>query len=291
MNEDELLRKNLIYLRENRGFSQKELSKKLGYTTSDPVKDWELGKIIPKEKINDIANVFEISSLILQSINLEEEVGINNNNFESDRYFKKIFPFFENKELQKNNNFKKALEIHKKLINFEYYEEYFEKSLEAYKQYHEAYKEGIDEGIINMLSVSCLYKYLAKCIDFKIDDKEETKIYSYLKKDTSMNNLSKIKKLRTAKILTIYNKEEKKQKIDSFIKETTETMINMLKTIRKKSEFMDIYEYYTAVIFLYNLAETGYKKEENSLFGLMYYQFLNNLGNPYVKELNEENEL
>ena len=281
MNE-ELLRKNLIFLRKNKGYSQKELSKRLGYQTSDPVKDWEKGLAIPISKLPDIANEFGISLSALQNVNIEEyseKLNIDEN------YLTKLFPFCDSDKALKNIKFQKALNIHKKIIDREEYEEFYNKSLEAYKLYYEAFKEGVDESIINMMSVACNYKFLAKNFDFNLDEKEVEKAKKILDSIHNTDSSNETKERNFSKTITIYNKEEKCSLIEEFIKETTPEMLHLLKKMRQIN--IEMYEYYTAILFVHNLIETGYKKEENALFGEIYYKLLLNNNNRYIKELEE----
>lgn len=279
---DEQLRKNLIFLRKRRGYSQKDLSRKLKYETSNPVKDWECGLPIPISKIPDIANEFEISMSMLQNENLEEYIE----KIDTDKnYLTKLFPFCESKQSLMNKNFKKGLSIHKKLMALEDCESFYDKSLESYRLYEAAFAEGVDEAIVNMISVSCNYKYLAKNYDFNLNEKEKTKANKYLENETSANTSSELKEKNFLKTITIYNKEEKRNNIEVFIEETSSIMLQLLR--KMKTIDFEMYEYYSATIFLHNLIDTIYRKEENSLFGEIYYKFLLSTNNRYVKELEE----
>lgn len=288
---DEILKTNIKYLRNMSGMSQQELSKKLGYgKESNPVKDWERDRVIPESMIKKIADIFEIPINILASQSLATHMD-NLTNFPSDDYLKKLFPCKISEESQENDYFKKAYVTHEKLYNFDLSEESYKSVLEAYKNYELAYNNGIKEALINMISISCLYKYLSKSIDFEnieesdLDKLPETENYSEFMKTTSYNKKQFFKKY------VIINSEIKQKEIAKFISSTTNVMFELIEILKKEEKYKDLVDYYIAIMYANNLLETGYSKSENSLFGIMYLEILYKLKNKYALELNNNNNI
>lgn len=142
-----------------------------------------------------------------------------------------------------------------------------------------------------MISISCLYKYLSKSIDFKaieesdLDKLPEMENYSEFIKNNSYNKKQFFKKF------AIINSETKQQKITEFISSTTNVMFELVTMLHKEEQYKDLADYYIAIMYANNLIETGYSKSENSLFGMMYLEILYKLKNAYAIELNKINDI
>ena len=276
------LQKNIKNLRENNGLTQKELSIKLGYTDCDPVKDWERGKPIPDAKIKDIANLFQVSLNIILSEDIFESIS-NISMEQYEQYLKLLFPFEINEKLLKNKNFFDAFFIHNKFIKIDFDENAYAEAIECYNLYYKAYKEGIKEALINMLSISCYYKYFARYIDFdaKIEKKDIDKI-TFFEKIGEFNDLNRKGKRDIMKKISIIHDLQKTRNINELIETTTDEILSLLIELKKTKTYRDVAEYYISIMYMNNLINSGYQKTENALFGQMYMELIYRLGNPYA---------
>ena len=286
---DEILKKNIKYLLLSRGMTLDDLANKLHKSGANSISNW-FKRGFPEEELEDIANIFEVSVDMLKNIELDTDVVKIYNNDESLFFnqLKLLFPFQVSNKALKNNKFFKAYDIHKKFYEFEYIEDAFDKAHECYNLYFEAYNSGILEGLLNMLSISCLYKFLSKHFSFEMDftENEISNIpeFESLSEFSDMNENIKRKLLR---MFTIYNDSEKKNKIDRFISTTSNEILNLLFKIKIIPKYKDFVDYYLSIMYLNNLLDTGYTKSQNALFGQMYIDLLVSLNNPYAKKLND----
>jgi transcriptional regulator with XRE-family HTH domain len=284
--------KNIRFLFENKGLTQEESAKILGETyTKEQINQWLNTRGFPEDIIKKIANYFEISIETIKNADLEDFFVYSER--EIDEIHQKLFPYKEKTNTEKNS-FSKAFELHQKILNDEIEpKEFYDLCIRCYRLYYQSYKKGDAQALINMLSISCYYKYIAKNFDTEIEftNEELARIdieqLENIKDGRDLVNLNLNTKRKILKKFLTCNNAEKKEKIDKFIIERSNEIMILIKRIRNIPEYRDIYEYYIAIITLLNLIDNGYNKYENAHFGEMYLDLLFQVGNKYAVQLAE----
>lgn len=283
--DDKILKKNIKFLMSMRGMTQKEMAEILHYEGAHSISQWLNERTIPDEVVEKIANYFEFSTLMLKYVDLEENIHFNNDSY-YEEYFKILFPYEENEKALKNENFKKAFYIHMNYFDYNFpdtKEKAYEKALECYKLYKASYDDGIVEGLINMLSISSLYKMILKSFNFEVEiDKVNL--------DEDLDEMNENDKRKLFKQLSPYNNQDRRQEIKKFLITSSTEIYNILYKLKEKEKRVDIADFYIAVLHLNNLLFSGFEESENMQFGLMYFNILDKMKNKYFIKLQDFNK-
>ena len=192
---DKILKKNIVFLMKSRGMTQQDLASILNYEGAHSVNQWLKNRTIPFDVIEKIADYFELSSFLLKNIDLESIADFFVNDINLEVYCKLIFPYEVNDTAFKNANFKKAYDMHMDFFKFDLpdsKDDVYKKAFECYKLYKIAFDEGIIEGLVNMISISSLYKMLIKQFDFDVNiDKLNMDEYFELLKENEKRKILK----------------------------------------------------------------------------------------------------
>lgn len=282
--EEELIRKNIRFLIESKGITQEKLGKEIDDYKANQVNMWLKDRQIPEDILKKIANYFEVSMEVLKKTDIEQT--LKDTPFSTNTNPKVVFPYIINKKAIEDDNFAKALELHERIFENDIIEDIYERSIECYDLYFKAYEQGIPESLVNMLSISCFYKFSSKIIDLDADlnEKEINNLKDFDLIEGNQKIGKKEKRDLLQKIL-VFNNSIKKQENENIIQKTTSEIIALLIELKKYPQFREEYDYYIAIMFAYNLISTDYEKNENVRFGEMYFDLIITLQNKHAINL------
>lgn len=275
--DDKILKKNIKYLMATRGLTQKDIAEILHYEGANSISQWLNDRNIPDEVVEKLANYFEISVLMLKFYDIEENTNFINNDEIFDEYLKILFPYEVNKEALENEKFNKAFKIHMDYLKYQFpesKEKAYEKALECYRLYKGAYEEGIIEGLINMISISSLYKMILKTFNFDLDIDE-------IKIEDDIDSMNENEKRKLFKQLAPYNNDKSRKEIKNFLIASSEEIYDILFKLKNKENMISIADYYLAILYSNNFLYSEFQESDNMQFGWMYLDILYKMKNEY----------
>lgn len=279
MKEKEIFLNNIKYLMEESGMTYESLASLINTGCNDKnVESW-VKNGFPDDILPLIYEIFEKPEFVLKNFVLSE-YSFNFNEF-GIKQLKVIFPFFSNKKIMENENFKKGFLLHMELFNFDFGDNttiFFEKYNACRDFYCLAFEENIIYSLVNILSVSSFFKFIMKKfnIDCELSEKE-LEIFS-------VNNFSSIKKKKIRRKIYKINNHDEIIKFDKYIYEDSDNIISYINILRNRHTFLDIADYYLFLSCVLNLIISDIPKTEYSTFGLMYSLFLHDFDNKYIKD-------
>ncbi len=280
---DDYFAQNVKKIMEQRGITQDELAQELYMNVNHLNEKLNNKRSFSENDMTKIANILGMSISFLKSGNIDFNMKLEkiiDNEQIGNGILPVYFPYVENDDALKNDFFLKAYKIHKKISEFDIpnNDDSFEKlAYECYQLYKKSYDEGIIEGLINMLSVSSMYKYIINTVNINSDISDDD-----FDKLSEFSNLSSRKQKDIISKLTVYSDFDKQKKAKNYIAGTTDEVFELFKKLREHAAYKDLLDYYLAILSLFNLIDISFNESDNATFGSTYMLVLDCLGNEYA---------
>lgn len=307
MGEENKLGKNITILRKFYKKSLLDMANDLGVSKSS-LSQYESGKRRPEPQIlQRIATYFRVTVTELENREYTTPEVVDINKLLDEQTQKdasiKCFPIISNEDCLKNEKFKKAYDIHKKLkyaiINGEECEDIDEeKIIELYKK---AYEENVIEGIANILSLKLMlflgismYSPILEdeiellddgeklslskqqLIDWGLLNTKEKFLNNEDKKDIFEIEIAKEQNDRIREFEKIFKKMQKEEKKD---------FIHYIAILKRNFKYNDLADFYIALGYITGLYGNECTNEENRFIGNELLDFLNKIGNKYARRV------
>ena len=187
------------------------------------------------------------------------------------QYIKTAFLVIENKTKLNDSDFEKAFKNHQEIMTKVVERKFFiesESLIEAIDLYEKASNKGIVEAKINSIPLLLLF--------FLSVRNETIKLSEQVINESELSKEEKSYLLESIKPSESISDKEIAEEIDSLI-------LELLSNIRKANEYRDIYEFYLAIRYFWNIAQDCNEKLNSTVGFEMMYSFAL-AGNKYAYE-------
>lgn len=278
---------------ETAGNTNKRFEENYRFITKQAISNYENGTRIPKrEQLNAIAKYFKVTVdelLYSDFSNLKFDMGALNNKDLNIKYLNILFPIISNDEALKNDKFKKAYELHKKVFNYFTGEEndFQDNDIEDLRNMYElAYKDDNNiEAIYNLLSWIMFENFLTSVLTPSNIDKFEIK-----------NNISPFEFLEMIflekpelEIEDVEKNNQFKKELKEYLEKEDLIFYKCIRILKKKGKYTEFADFYLALRYLLGLfSDNSFETER--MIGTSLLNSLDYIGNSYVKKFKNINK-
>ncbi|MEE0862453.1 MAG: helix-turn-helix domain-containing protein [Lachnospiraceae bacterium] len=269
--DENILGKNIKYLREMYGDTQEELGLFLG-VQKNTISGYERGQRQPdSEKLGQIARRYDKTTDELLNTNLFELGKINTDNvFDCDKIWKyalQLFPLVESPKAYKNVFFSKGMRSIKKVFNSYEDSENGALLIDAMENFQEAAMADILEAYVNLLSCIFLLRKSVQA-DPVFSKKFQSRIIS--------------KQVNWKEMIYETRKNERKVAKMEGMGDLDELSLVLIKELKNTKEWAQIGDYYLAVRYIFSMVDTGESDAMNIAVGMQMMISFAQLGNKYA---------
>lgn len=279
---------NILALRKSFGKSQLEMANDLNIK-HNTISQYENGVQIPERDILlRIAKYFKVTEneLIYGDFSHYKKIDfskITDKNI-NKKYFESMFPIISSESALKNDKFKEAYDINKKIFTDVLEERVTEtsfdkidKMIELYKQVYD--NDGIIEGVANIL---WWIMFEGFCISLGTPYFEDmTDIYSSLNGKQLIDIVAL--NLQSEEYIE-RNKKYEKERFE-YIKETEKDFFINIAILKRSKEYWDLADYYIAFRYVLGLYDNSLSSEMNRTIGYEISSIFSIVGNKYIKRI------
>lgn len=273
IHDPELVRKNMKFMRELYGVTQKELAEVLN-VTQHGISQYETGKrSLCYEQVQILANYFRIPIEQFVKEDLSEVMVLNpslNLNYILD-LFETMFPIFCSEKALEDKHFKKGYDI---LLS----------TIDASKNNRYIYSKQLDiciESFVESYNTNQTMEAIANALGFMLliyapaFDKEKTAIATEIYKE---NVISK----KVIKKHILRNEMVNDPTKDQFIEENSEFILDGIRILKKSPKWAALGDYYLALRYIIGVVDNEYNDDMNALIGEELMSTLVELKNKYA---------
>lgn len=273
--DENIIGKNIKYLREMRGEKQSVIADKVKRSEST-ISEYENGKKKPKYSTLEIlCEYFEVTVEEMLNSKLYEATLVDSKEIvkvdDVFEMFKIVFPLIETKQACKNSSFLQGLTMIKDMLNSISNGIYVEADVfnKAVDHLGEAAEKGIYEAYANIMW--CIFfLWFQQYEDFKAIDKLQKRLMDGL--------------VDRKEIINEMNKNDKKvakMKL-ALIEDLDETINEIIEKLKSNNKWAPLGDYYLALRYINGIVNTEYSKEMNKIIGRQMMLALSKINNKYA---------
>ena len=282
MENKSFLGANLQKLREGRSETLQQVGDRFGLSRS-AIKDYETERRTPTlQTLKRMASYYDITVDELINKNLPEQEKVEKSMLslkEGNAMFQKTVPHFPSEEGMKNQSFKKAYKLSRRIIDTFERGEVLRGSIvtEALGLYLDALEEcGLMEAAANALwSIFIWWSCVGNTAELLELQKKLLR--------------GEIRTAEASKEMKSLSKETKKKRKE-FVAYIDDLVYDLLRTLRSDRAWMDFGDYYFALRYVTGMVNTGFSDEMNRVIGEQLIKEYILLGNKYIKTFCENPE-
>lgn len=282
---------NIRHLRKSYGMSQLELANELGIHVT-AISNYELGERIPERDILlNIAKIFRVTEHELLYDDFSHMADLYKTPvFDAERnknFMVRLFPVFYSEEAMKNEDFKKAFELHTRineaiLSGADCYNDEISNCTDLYDK---AITAEIIEAVANQTAILLLFGML-----FCFTSPQIVNIAEKMKK----KEISAKEVLQTGFLSSLEELTEEEQSWQEahkeFVKENEVEIIVNIYRLKHSKDYSELGDYYMALRYLFGVTSTSVSDEMARAFGNELMLNLRLLDNPYAKKFCNDQE-